>query len=124
MKALPILLLIVLVAGCRPGTNVSVNRDYDTLEEEQVYDDAQSPDGFVERLGEPDIWGNEGEGDNLRMTATWLCRKGQYRKVIWRMKTRERGQQAWQVINEEVRDARPTDCDESAPQRNPDGGGS
>jgi hypothetical protein len=108
MKALPILLLIVLVAGCRPGTNVSVNRDYDTLEEEQVYD----------------IWGNEGEGDNLRMTATWLCRKGQYRKVIWRMKTRERGQQAWQVINEEVRDARPTDCDESAPQRNPDGGGS
>ncbi len=120
--AVPVLIVFLCTATACVGTNVGLNRSFDDVEEEQVYDDFLSPDGFVDRLGEPDEWGNEGEGDRLRMTAVWRCIKGEYRKVTWKMITRERGQQTWQVVDEEVRDSTPAECDDDLPPKRNSGG--
>ena len=69
-----------------------------------------SPDAFVDRMGEPDEWRNEGKGDGLRMTAVWKCLDGERREVTWRIRGGDRrGHQQWQV----VRDVRSEgECDE------------
>ena len=89
------------------------HRRYDDYEDEALYVDAMSPDAFTDRLGEPDEWKNEGTGDDLQMTAIWYCVDGQHRTAKWVITTRERGGDAWQLVQDESRD-----CDE---ERNPAG---
>ena len=62
--------VLVVLTGCT-GTNVSVNRGFDEVDDAQEYYDTMSPEAFVDRLGEPDEWRNQGEGDRLEMTAIW-----------------------------------------------------
>ncbi|GJM44958.1 MAG: hypothetical protein DHS20C21_18000 [Gemmatimonadota bacterium] len=91
----------LLGSGCG-STNVGLNRSFSEYGDALEYDDAMSPESFVDRLGEPDEWKNEGEGDRLRMTAIWYCLDNEYREIQWRMMQRERGPQSW-VVQEDVR---------------------
>ncbi len=108
ISAALLLCLIVLSSGCR-SPNLGVNRGYDNLEDEEEYVDMMSPDGFVDRLGEPDEWKNEGSDDDLRMSAIWKCSHGKHRTVAWVIGTRERGGQGWRLVQDETRDG---DCDD------------
>ena len=88
---------LALLAGCRQP-NVRINEGFSDREMETEYFGAMSPDAFVDRLGEPDEWRNEGEGDNLRMVAVWNCLDGERREVTWRIAhSDETGRQYWRL---------------------------
>lgn len=97
----------LLAAGCG-STNISLDRDYGTPAEAAVEYDAQSPDAFTERLGDPDEWRNEGKGSDLRMIAVWKCRDGKDREVVWRQADAGKGVGRWVVVSDTTRDG---DCD-------------
>ncbi len=109
MKPVPAvaLVLAVFASGCA-STNLRLNPDYDDPYDASVQYDAQSPDGFVERLGDPDEWRNEGEGSDLRMIAVWRCLDGKDREVVWRQQESGRGVGRWIVVSDTTREA---DCD-------------
>ena len=102
-----VLLPAVLVTGCF-GTNLRVNRDFDDPMDAAANLEAQSPEGFVDRLGDPDEWRNEGKGDDLRMIAVWKCLDGQDREVVWRQQVAGNGVVHWLVVSDTVREN--TDC--------------
>jgi len=101
------LLLALVLVGCG-HTNVRLNREWDAPEDEAAVWDSQSPDAFVDRLGEPDEWINEGEDDDVRMTATWRCLDGKDRVVTWRQQPTSRGVLRWAVVSDTSQEA---DCD-------------
>jgi hypothetical protein len=95
---------LVLPWGCA-NTNVRLNPGFDTMEEDAEYHDAMSPDAFVDRLGEPDEWRNEGEGDRLQMIAVWNCLDGKRREITWRIAHDDHGgRQYWQLENDKRSD--------------------
>ncbi len=91
--------------GCG-SANVGMNRGFDDYDDAAEYDDTMSPDAFADRLGEPDEWRNEGDGDALRMTAIWYCLDDEYREIQWRIQQRDRGPQTWVVIEDIRRDCK------------------
>ena len=98
----------LLLAGCS-STSVRVDQEYDEPEDEAAMWEAQSPEGFVERLGDPDEWRDEGEGDDLRMTAVWKCVEGRGREVTWRLQESGKGLRRWVVVSDTSREG---DCDD------------
>ena len=99
-------LLASLAAGCS-STNLRLNRDWEDSADAAVEWNAQSPEGFVDRLGEPAVWRNEGKGDDLRMIALWKCLDGHDREVTWRQQAGGDGIVRWFVVSDVLRDA---DC--------------
>ena len=97
------LLSALVVTGCI-GSNVRVNRDWDDPTDAAANLEAQSPEGFVDRLGDPDEWRNEGKGDDVRMTAVWKCVDGQRREVVWRQQVGGTGASHWVVVSDTVHD--------------------
>ncbi|MBZ0267041.1 hypothetical protein K8I85_02695 [bacterium] len=96
---------VALVWGCT-NANVRLNPGFDDREDDAAYHDTMSPDAFVDRLGEPDEWRNEGEGDDLRMVAIWNCLDDHRREITWRIAHDDHGgRQYWRVEND-----RRTDC--------------
>jgi hypothetical protein len=97
----PLLLLAALAvaAGCG-STKVGMERRSDEYEGPTQYQDTMSPDAFVDRLGEPDEWKSEGEGDQLRMIAIWNCLKGERREVTWRIGGGEAPHPGWTLISD------------------------
>jgi hypothetical protein len=98
------LVLVAALLGCS-STNVRLNRGWDEPGEEEEAWEAQSPDAFVDRLGEPDEWRNEGEDDDLRMTAVWKCLDGKDREVTWRHQDSDRGVRRWVVVSDTLKEA-------------------
>ncbi|HMB69942.1 MAG TPA: hypothetical protein VKU85_11555 [bacterium] len=112
----PIAALLVgslLLAGGCGHTNVNINREFDNHGDAEEYDDTMSPESFVDRLGEPDVWRNEGEGDKLRMTAIWYCLDDEYREVRWRIHQRNHGGQSWVVTEDIRRECGPDDFEQA-----------
>jgi hypothetical protein len=77
----PTLLLVVAAAaasllGCA-STSVRLNEQSEDSLQADLNDDAQTPEAFVDRLGEPAEWKTEGEGENAHQTAIWKCIGGQ-----------------------------------------------
>jgi hypothetical protein len=96
-----------IVAGVGSGcssSSVRLSRDWDEPAEEEAAYEVQSPEAFVERLGEPDSWKNEGEDEDLRMTAVWKCVDGQTREVVWRQQDSGRGLRRWVVVSDTSRE--------------------
>jgi hypothetical protein len=94
--------LAAALLGCS-STSVRLNRDYEDPADAALNDEAQSPEAFVDRLGEPDEWKNEGEGDDLRQTAVWKCRDGQDRTITWRLQESQKGVRRWVVVSDTSR---------------------
>lgn len=88
--------------GCS-STSVRLERDYDDAGEAELNDDAQSPEAFVDRLGEPAEWKKEGEGENTRQTAIWKCIDGQDRTITWRLQESQKGVRRWVVVSDTSR---------------------
>ncbi len=97
------IVLGVLASGCS-SSSVSLNREFDDPAEEEAAWDAQSPEAFADRLGEPDEWKNEGEGDDLRMTAVWKCVDGHRREIVWRQQDSAKGLRHWVVVSDTSRE--------------------
>ena len=95
---------LLAVLGCS-SANVRVNRDWDDAGEEIDAWEAQSPDAFVDRLGQPDEWTYEGEDPDLRMTAIWKCVDGRDRLVTWRRQDSDKGVLRWAVVSDISREA-------------------
>ena len=111
----PTLLLVVAAAaasllGCS-STSVHLNQDYEDSLEADLNDDAQTPEAFVDRLGEPAEWKTEGEGEHARQTALWKCIDGQDRTVTWQMQESQKGVRHWVVISDTSRKG---DCADGA----------
>jgi hypothetical protein len=102
------LLAGLALAGCS-STSIRAEREFDDPADEAALWEAESPEGFVERLGDPDEWRNEGEGDDLRMTAVWKCLEGRGREVAWRLQESGKGLRRWVVVSDTSREG---ECDE------------
>jgi hypothetical protein len=102
-------MLIVLVSLALPGCGILRNIDANatrTLDDEDVYY-LSGPDAMVERLGEPDVWTQDSEGEFLRMTLIWNCLEGESREVLWESRVKESGRAQWSVIQEKTGECRP-----------------
>ncbi|MEZ5064431.1 MAG: hypothetical protein R3B81_06820 [bacterium] len=92
-----------LLSGCG-SASVSLNRDRDP-DDPALVDDAVSPYGFADRLGEPDVWRNEGEiRGHLTMTQIWKCSEGRYREVVWQLQETSTGETTWALIKDASRE--------------------
>lgn len=100
----------VALAGCS-STSVGLNRSYEDFGDQDLNDEAQSPDAFVDRLGEPDEWKKEGEGSNARQTAIWKCVDGQDRTITWRLQESQKGVSRWVLVSDTSRKG---DCADAA----------
>ena len=56
------------------------------------------PDAIVDRLGEPDTWTEEEVRGEQRMTLTWKCVEGEYRRMTWRASRNAR--EPWVLIDD------------------------
>lgn len=97
-----VLIAPLLVPGACTNANVRLSPGFDDMEKDHEYQDTMSPDALVDRLGEPDEWRNEGEGDRLKMIAVWNCLDGKRREITWRINHDDHGgRQYWQLENDQ-----------------------
>jgi hypothetical protein len=95
---------LALLWGCS-STHVHLDPGFGDKEQDTEYHDTLSPDAFVDRLGEPDEWRNEGEGDGLKMIALWNCLDGHRREITWRIAHDDHGgRQYWRLESDERSD--------------------
>lgn len=92
----------LLAAGCGVLRNVNAQATRYEDEDELYY--ASGPDAMVDRLGDPDEWTNDKDGDQLFMTAIWYCVENEYREITWHSRISETGSQFWAVVEDIARD--------------------
>lgn len=95
----PAALLLAALSGCS-STSVRLNRDYDDPNEGALEAEAQSPEAFVERLGEPTEWKKDSGGSDPEQTAVWKCLDGKDRTVVWRLQDSQKGVRHWVVVSD------------------------
>ena len=95
----PVAVLLASLAGCS-STSIRLNRDYDDPNEGALEAEAQSPEAFVERLGEPTEWKKDSEGSDPEQTAVWKCLDGKDRTVVWRLQDSQKGVRRWVVVSD------------------------
>jgi len=104
-------MLSATLAGCS-ASSIHLNRDYDDPADAAEQYQAQSPEAFTERFGEPDEWKKSDKDDkgDPQMTATWKCLDGKRREITWRMQESQKGVRRWVVVSDTSRKG---DCDKA-----------
>ncbi len=92
------LAVLGLGAGGCGKASMQISRDFDTDELE-----ANTPESYVDRWGDPDEWTDEKDGSELQSTMIWRCLDGEYREMVWRLREQSGGRKFWVLISDVTR---------------------